>query len=388
MLRRFFVSFHADRRGISLRKGLLIRRHYDIPAKAVICAEIKHTPLLRLLRGRKVTVRTLSGEVSFYLRGDETLGFLPDSLGYPAIKPRFSSVLLGAFTRTKALGGTLLFSAAVIRVGNILGSGYYDILTELIQGAAGGLAELLSSLSIAVPKIAVVLAVFVTAAWLFAFLRNLLRLSRFVISPSREHISVSHGVITLYEAVFVRNNLTSVLQRDTAATLLMGASPVFCGRTMLFPPLCREKRRKAIRLLFSAPCENFGVKPPARALLGHISVPLGWGGACAALLVLSLMFGSDPVLLTLLWGALLLSAWNCFMYGIYMRRSGMGQSRDYLLVSARKGSELHTVYAPEKSLAYIRVDSSPFQRRGKLCDYRVRLCGRIRLRLRNISEPW
>ncbi len=388
LLRRYFVSLTVDSGRILLRKGLLLRRYYDIPSASILLVEVRRTPLLRLFRGKRVTLRTLSGSISFYLRRDEELDCIASDKWYPPLKPRISSVLAGAFARTKALGGAVLFSATVVRVGNSLGSGYYEIISEAISNAAGELSRTLQSLRITVPKIATVIAVFVSVAWLFAFLRNLIGLSRFRIYPARDFIKVSHGVITLYEMVVVRNNLNAAIRRDTAVTLLTGAAPVFCGREMILPPLRREKRRKAIRLLFSAPCEVHDIEPPAKALLGHVAVPLGWGGVSAALLILTCIFGSDPVLRTLLWGALLASAWFCVLYGVYMYRSGCGSGGGFLLISARHGTELLTVYAPEKSEAYSRYDSNLFQRRAGMCDLRINLSGRVKLRLRNISAPW
>ncbi len=388
LLRRFFVTISVSPDRILLSRGLLLRRVYDIPVAAVIRAEFRSTLLLRLLRGRRVTLHTLSGRAVFYLRKDEKLDFLCDIGRYPPIKPRLSARLAAAFAQTKALGGAVLFSAAIVRLGNILGSGYYNALFRLIADTAAGVDKLLSSLRLALPKITAALAVFAAAAWVFAFVRNLIKYSRFIIYPSRKAVAVRHGIFTLYETVVVPNNLNAAIKRDTPATLLMGAAPLFCGSSMIFPPLCRQKHRKAIRLLFSVPCEKFSIKPLAVALFGHIVLPLGWGGFFAALLVLTYISGSDPVLRTLLWGGVWICLWLCFVFGAYMHRSGCGSCGESLLLCARSGTQLLTVYAPKKSCAYLRYDSNPFQRKSHTCDMRFYISGATRLRLRNISEPW
>ncbi len=392
LLRRFFVKLSLEGDTLFLRKGFLIRRHHRIPLSAVIRADIRRAPLLRLLRGKKLTLYTLWGKVSFYLRSGEEFDILPVCRSYPPIKPRFSSVLAGAFARTKALGGTVVFSVTLVRAGSIFGSGYYDALSELIKGTAQELDELLGALRIAVPRITTLAAVFIAAAWVFAFVRNILRFARLRIYPSREMLRITHGTITLYETMLVHNDHTPVIQRDTAVTLLTDAAPVFRAGAMVIPPMRGQKRRKAMRLLCPTLC-GCEAKPPRRALFGHLAVPLGWGAASAALLILTYLTGSDPVLRTLLWGALWVSVWFCFLYGAYMRRSGLRSDDKALCVTARHGTELMTVYVPRNAFAYLRIDSNPFQRRSGMCDIRIYSRSRVKLRLRNmyekdISAPW
>ena len=384
LLRRYFVKLSAERDVICLRKGLLFQRNYRIPKSSIIRADIRRAPLLRLLRGKKVILYTFAGKITFYLHRNEPIPLFSVSKGYSTIKPRFSSVLAGAFSRTKALGGTIVFSVALIRTGSVLGSGYYDVLSELIKGTAQGLEDLLSTLRIAVPRITTILAVFVAAAWIFAFLRNLLCFSRFRIYPSRNILRTSHGVITLYETLLVLNDDVPIIQRDTIATLLTGTAPVYIAGALVLPPLRSDKRRKAMRIMHMTTQEHSCTVPPPKALFGHIAVPLGWGASAAALLILTHLTGSDPVLRTVLWTALLISAWFCILYAVYMRRSGYFSGDSYTLITARHGTELLTATIPRKALAYIRLDSNPFQRRTGMCDLHVYSRGTKRVRLRNV----
>ncbi len=393
ILRRFFVQLHVENGILLLRKGLVLRRYFRIPFKAVRRIDIRRTPLLRLLHGKKVTVHTFSGKVSFYLQRNESFSFIPHSRTYPPVKPRFSSVLAGAFSQTKALGGTILFSITTARLGSLFGNVYYDAFTKLINDTAKGLDELLAELRIAVPRITAVLAVFIAAAWLFAFVRNTIRLSRYTVVFCRESVTIRHGLITLYESIFPSDVPDAVIIRDTATTLASGAAPIYRSGKMVIPPLCGEKRRKALKLLYPAPCYDLDATPPPRAFFGHIAVPLGWGTASAALLILTYLTISDPVLRTLLWGILWVSIWFCILFGVYMRRSGITNSRHTARVAARRGSELLTAYIPHEAVAYSRTDSNPFQRKSGMCDLRLYAQGRIKLRLRNIrssdiSGPW
>ncbi len=386
LLRRYFVRQSVAGDVLYLRKGLFVRRHYRIPASAVIRMDIRRTLILRLLRGKKITLYTPSGKVSFYLHRDEMLDLLPQRKRYPVIKPHFSSVLAAAFSRTKALGGTAIFSVTLIRAGSIFGSEYYDTLSAFIKDTANGLDELLETLHIAVPGITTILAVFVAAAWVFVFVRNILRFTCFRIFPSQGILRIAHGVITIYETMLVHNDYTAVLQRDTAVTLLTDAAPVFYTGVMVLPPVHMNKRRKFMRVLRTQVDCRYEVRPPRKALFGHLAVPLGWGSASAAMLLFSYLTGSDPVLRTLLWVVLWISAWFCFLFGVYMRRSGCRVTSDAVCISARHGTELLTAYVPEKALAYLRLDCNPIQRRTGMCDMRVYFRSRTKLRLRNINK--
>ena len=67
--------------------------------------------------------------------------------------------------------------------------------------------------------------------------------------------------------------------------------------------------------------------------------------------------------------------------------------KDTLTIAARRRTALITAYIPLHGCASFRTDSNPFQRHSGMCDVRIFGAGRIKLRLRNmsqsdISEPW
>ena len=384
LLRRFFIKLKMDNGGIHLTKGLFFRRIYDIPISAVVAAEIKQAPLLRLLKGRKVTLFTLSGKTSFYLRRNESIPFLP-SLNCHAVRPKFTSVLLGAFAETRAFSGAVVFSAAISRIGTIFGSDYYDSIVNAINSTAEGISALLDSLRFTVPRITAVIAVFVAAAWVFAYIRHVMAFSRFAIRADRSFIVISRGLFTLYEQVIVRNNLPAVQIKSSAVSLLFRAAPVYCFGILTIPPLREEKLRRAISVLLKAELPNsFAQKPPPKALFGHIALPLGWGETFAALLTLCYITGKAVMLRSLLWIALSVCAWYCILYGLYMLRTGIYCTARCAVISARKGTRLITLIYPTESEALVSLDRNIFQQLNGMCDIRFYLRGKMRLRLRNM----
>lgn len=385
VFRRFFVSLKATSDSIQLRKGLIIRCYYDIPISAVISVSVKRSLLLRFLRGRKITLRTLSGKVSLYLRDHERFELFPARSFKATLRPKRGPIVLAALCSTRMLGGTVVFGTAITRIGSVFGSGYYDGIIAAIEQTAGGLNEFLDSLRITVPRVTTFLAVFAAAAWVFAFIRNLLRFSRFRLSLGRGYAVITHGFVTLYEQQVVSDYLGAAVIRENAAALILGAAPVYCHGVMLSPPLKKKKQMAVLRSFLGAKslCTR-SVKPPRKALFGHIGVPFWWAAANAALLVLYRITGLGPMLRTLLWCGLGLSLWYCVLYWIYMRRSVFSHGRDGILLSARKGTSLYTLCAPTEAERF-RIDRNPFQLKSGLCDVKLFCRGRISLRLRNIG---
>lgn len=386
VFRRFFISVDASPQGINLRKGLILRRICFVPASVIVSVQVRRTPLLRLLHGRKITVSTLSGKISFYLRDNESLAFLPPRSSR-TIRPKWGSVMLGAFCETRALGGTVVFSATLSRIGSIFGSGYYNSIIGAINKTAEGLSRLLSELRIAVPRITTVLAVFVAAAWVFAFARNLLRLSRFTVDIGKNCITTSHGILTLYEQTVISNNLNAAIVRSTAVSLLFNAAPLYCNDILLCLPLNQHDRRSFIHCLLKQRLPaRFDITPEPNAVFGHIAVPFGWGLALAAVQLLCYIRNADPILNTLLWGGIWICAWLCILFGIYMRYSGVSERSSFCIISARRGTHLYTACIPHSSTAYRRTDTNLFQLRQKQCDLRIYCRGQLKLRLRNIRS--
>ena len=388
VLRRFFVSVKTDVRGLTLRKGLIFRRLCFIPVEVITTVRIKRTPLLRLLHASKVTVSALGGKVSFYIKQNEKLGFLPQQDNAYRIRHKFSSIMFGAFCETKALGGTIIFSATLVRIGNVLGSGYYNRIISTINKTAEDLDRVLSAMRIAVPKLASVLAVFIAASWLFAFVRKLVQLYQFSISIGNRFSTASHGLFTLYEDIVVHNDLVTTFIPQNAAAILFGAAPIHCGYILFALPMKKKKQSSVLRLLLGCDIPYHpDQSPPKEALFGHIAVPFGWGITNAAALLLCYITGADPILRTILWSAVWICIWYCVLFAIFMKRTGLTvQNNDLCIISARHGLALHTAFVPKGNMIYRRKDTNPIQAKKGMCDIRIFCRGKYRQRLRNMYD--
>lgn len=390
LLRRFFVRLRFERGLIILEKGLVIRRRAVVPMSCVTRVEIRRGLLLRILRGKKITVGTLSGKMEFYLRKNEELPFLPKNRGH-VIRPERSSVFFGAFTDTRALSGVILFSLTIYRIGKIFGGSYADRIISAISDTAAELAHTLELIHIAVPRAAALGAVFLLTAWGFAFLVKLMGMADFRVSSRGGFVTVRRGIITLYEYVVVLNNLDAVISCNTVSSLAAKKAPLYARGTMIFPPVGKELSRRLITSLCGLPRENSPeTKPPVRALFGHCALPLGWAGGFAAALILTELalhfelIPSAELLKVVLWYGLLASLWAVFAYGLYWKFSGISEGEKLLVISARKGNRLYGGYIPKRAAVLEAVSQNPFQRRSGLCDHTVTLYGKRKFRLRNV----
>lgn len=388
VLRRIFLRTELSPGNIVVTKGLLLRRRCEIPFAAVTKIEIRRTLVLRLLRGKRVEISTLSGGVFFYMRNNERLPFLPDYDGIHIKAGVFQSIA-GAFVDTRALSGVITFGLFLNRIGGVFGSESFDRIMSAMLGAAEGLSQTLGALHIGVPRITALAAVFVGAAWLFVFFRKALGMLRFRLSCESGFITIQRGVFTLYEYRLVRNNLTACLRCDTLTTLLLRSAPLYCHDVMLFPPVSRRTADRILSKMCRLPLPQEGrIKPPFSAIFGHCAVPLGWLAGFAAALALTFIaepIGADLVQ-SLLWSGVVISLWFTVTYAIYMRMSGASREHGMTGLAFRRGARLYTAVIPDVKIPMKKIGRNIFQKFSGMCDITLAVAGRRRYKLRNVPH--
>lgn len=388
ILRRFFAEIRFSDSAVFLRKGIFFRRESRLPLSALTYAEIKRTPLLRVLRGKQVTLHSAAGNLVFFLRKWETLPFLPENRGAP-LRPKRREILLAAFSDTRALSGIVIFSGTLSRIGKILGGEYYNRVILTITDTAERLAAVLDILHIYVPRITAVLAVFVVAAWLFSLLLKLLQLSRFTVFRGSETLTVRRGIFTLYEHTLVLNAINAAVSEKGVTAALIGYAPLYVRGVMIYPAADVHTAQRLARVLCRLPEAGKTVlRPPKKALFGHIAVPLGWGAALLGVIALchaAFYLGylpKMPVLRSLLWCGSALCGWLVFAQLIYMRRSFISAGENALCITARKGARLVSATLPYSNAARFEENQSLFQKRSGVFDFAVfvKQGGSIKLR--------
>lgn len=388
ILRRFFVRLEFSENEIILEKGIFLRRKSVLPLKSIVRVSSERPLLLRIFAAKKITVYAVRGKITLYLRKTEQLPFLPEIRSVP-LKPRFSAVMFGAFTDTRALGGIALLAAFLRRISSIFGGEYFDNIISAISDTAETLTNALSMLHIAVPRIAAVLAVFVLAAWSLAFVRKLLRLANHRAARHGNLLHVQSGVITLYEHTLVLNSAAAVSVSPLSAVLAKRA-PIYLRGVMIFPSAPSDKAPKIIRALCNIPVDNVPqIKPPKSSFFGFCAAPFWWAVGLSAALVLvylSKSFRRAMLLKTVLYCALIISLYAVLVCLAYMKHSGIAAGKSAVSVSSRRSLRLFTSVVPRGTIVENTVSQSLFQKRGGLCNCRLATAERTRFTARHLVK--
>lgn len=378
VLRKFFVNLRFSDKEISLEKGLILKRLSVMPLNSVVRITSRRTLFLRIFGAKEISVFSLNGTLKFYLKKSDRLPFLPKPCQAVA-KPRFREIAFGAFIDTRALGGVFVFAAVLRKLSVIIGSEYVSELTAVFIKTAAELEKALGFFKVAVPRVAITLAVFALGSWVLAYIRKLLRLSEFRVSKADGLLFIESGVLTLYEHVLVSNSAASsecaVIRCDTLTTVLARRAPLYFRGIMVCP--CSKRMELPAKRLSS----------PKRAFFGHIAAPLAWLGAFAAALVaIGLTDHSAMLLKTVLYSGVIVNLYTAVLYLLYMRRSGAAFGEKLLSVSARRGLRLYTVVFPRNALIGTNVSQSVFQRWSGSCNYKISLTERRKFTVRQLPK--
>ncbi len=310
--------------------------------------------------------------------------------GYKLI-PQKRSVIFSAFTDTRALSGVVIFSITLLRLGNLSESYYRQLISALIT-TADEMSNILRLFDVTIPQIAALSVVFVSVAWLFAFVRKMIRLMRFTVYLSHQGITVTHGIITLYEYTLVQNDLPPITCCDTLSTLVTGAAPLYCGKRMIFTAADISTRNRLLKKLLGASPPKRSVTPPPQAMFGHCAAPLGWLAATVTTALLLWagehygMIGYSSPLRSVLWLCAAVSLWYALTYAVYMLHSFVSAGKYMSVITHRRTARLYTVYIPQSTTGYYAVTTNPFQRRSQLCDAVITSLPHSKLKLRNVQQ--
>lgn len=378
ILRRLFVKLDISDKEISLEKGLLFKRLSVLPLASVVRVTSRRTLLMRIFQAKELKIFTLGGSIRFYLPKNEPLRFLPEKRDVIS-RPRFREVMFGAFIDTRALGGVFVFAAVLRRIAAVFGREYLEKILSVLSQTADELEKALGFFRVAVPRIAVIAAVFALGAWLFAYAIKLARLSRFKVSRSGDMLFAESGIVTLYEHALVLNS-AAVIRCDTLTTIPLRRAPLYLRGVMIAP--CAKRAE-----LCGAEQPKSRLVSPKRAFLGHIAVPLSWFGAFSSALAALYLFNIPAALLkTALYYGAIVNLFTAALYLLYMSRSGLFFGEELAAVCARRGLRLYT--AVFSRVAVIRTENSQsvFQLRSGLCNFALSLAEGRKMTARQLAK--
>lgn len=387
-LRKLFVRLDFTEKYLHLKKGVILRRFSVIPLSSIVRVTSERSLIMRIFGAKKITVFTVRGKVTFYLRKSEKLPFLPE-IRSVLVKPRFSEVMFGAFADTRALGGIALLAAFLHRLSSLFGGEYFDRVMSAISDTAETLSNVLSVLHIAVPRIAALLAVFVLAAWSLAFARKLLRLAKLRAARHGDLLRVQSGVITLYDHTLVLNS-AAALSVSPLSAMLVKRAPLYLRGVMIYPAVSKARSAKLIRVLCNIPIDSAPrLKPPKSSFFGFCAAPFWWTvgfSAALALVYISESLRSAMLLKTALYCGLIISLYAVVVSLVCMSRSGLNVGERTVKLSMRRGLRLSAYSVPHRTIVEETFSQSIFQRRSGLCHIRLATAERSRLTARQLIK--
>lgn len=385
ILRRLFVELNITETEICLVKGLFIKRAAVLPSSSIVRITVRRTLVMRLLRAKEVTVFTLGGKIVFYLSKKETLPLMPESRD-AVLKPRFFETTFGAFVDTRALGGLFVFAAALRRVSALFGGEYFDRVVTALTNTANDLERALRFFHITIPRIAVTIGVFALGAWVFAFVRKRVRLSRFRVFTETDsfRIIVTSGFFTLYEHALVPN--TAAVRVETLISLVTRRAPLYLRGVMICPCVRRDTLPKTLKALCGFELPQNRVTSPKRAFFGHILAPLAWLGVFAAALFAAYRLDYSELLKIALYSGVIVKLYTIVLYLLYMSRSGIAVSVEFARITARRGLRLYTAVFPRSACERSTKTQSVFQKRTGLCHGKLTIIAAGSFTARQISK--
>lgn len=385
ILRKFFVKLNLSSKQISLEKGLILKRTSVMPLSCIVRITARRTLLLRIFGAKEISVFSLNGTLKFYLKKSGRLSFLPKPCQTVA-KPRFREIAFGAFIDTRALGGVFVFAAVLRKLSVIIGGEYVSELIAVFTKTAAELEKALGFFKVAVPRIAITLAVFALGSWVFAYIRKLLRLSGFRVSKADGLLFIESGVLTLYEHVLVSNSAAAVYC-DTITCLAARRAPLYLRGVMLCPCVKRGELEKTLKTLCGFKIPPNRLSPPSRAFLGYTAAPLTWAGVFGALLIAAYHIDFSVMLLkTVLYSGMIISLYTAVLYLLYMYRSSVSADENFTAISSRRGLRLYTAVFPNRIVTESTFSQSIFQRSRRLCGCRLSLIERRSFTARQLPK--
>lgn len=374
ILRKIFVELEITKTEIRLVKGLVVKRAVVLPRASIVRVTVRRTLVMRLLGAREVTVFTLGGKISFFLSANEPLPLIPQSCS-AEFAPRFLETAFGAFVDTRALGGLFVFSAALRRVSAVFGGEYFDRVINALTKTANDLEKALKFFQITIPKIAITIGVFTLGAWIFAYIKKLLRLARFRVFTETDgsRVIVSSGVFTLYEHALVPNS--AAVAAETLTSLVTRRAPLYLRGVMICPCVKRKLLPRTLERLCGFKLPKNRVKSPKRAFFGHIASPLSWLGALVLGLLIAYRLEYSELLKIALYCGIIVNLYTVALYLLFMNRSGVALEDNFAAVISRRGLRLYTAVFPRSACVRSTITQSIFQRRSGLCNRKIAVVG-------------
>ena len=406
-LRWRFQFYRYDEQGLTVRRGVLIRRTVTIPQSSISTLTVEESFYLRPFRAVHLLADTDAGpfqraDCQLTLHREDACGLLERHGREPNLKPRlyrprWTELAFLSIIVSNTLTGVVFLATFINKAGELLGEEFQRCLLVGLEGVAGLLAFL--------PQTGAVLALILMGGWLVGFARNFVRFIRFTVRREEGALTIRSGWLTRRTYSCRVDAVNFLDYRQSILTRMMGLYMVFVqcvgygkggALAVLVPAADTRSCRRTMRMLLP---EMAGrprqIRPPCGSVIRYAMFPF-W--ACllvpAAAAAACRLFPDWQQLIVFLGLMLALPfVWLLILRIIDCCTAGIAVSSRQLTLRYSRGYTFHTVIVPRERVNYVRIRYSIFQKWAGNCDVLVYTYGEVghchkveNLRLQEVRE--
>lgn len=371
--------FHS----VGVREGLFVRRTLHLCADDAASVEVERSPLLWLLRARRIRISTAGlrrrTDAVLYLTASRTRRlFSLNTKAYTRHRAALWPVTVLALTGSNAAVGLLTVAPLLRQMSLVLGETFSQNVAAVGDTLWAGLPPLLRTA-----------ANLVLLGWLVAALRTFFRYVGFYAQREGNQLHLVSGLFTRRDVLIDCAKITAVERRQTLTMQLLGVSSAVItaagyGRdTGTRPVLIPAARPRALQNTLSRLLPEYphcAALVPALSRARYVWAPLTFLGATAVL--------ADRLWPPLIAAMAAVGAWWLLIRLLGQDRAGFGITDTAVTVCYPRGLALYRVQLPRCVTDCISVTQSPVQRWTGTCTVQVRCFGEKRRRHRVWGLPY
>lgn len=376
-LRWFCTRYSLSSRAISVSTGVLARRQFILPFRAICAASAEKKFFYRPFGAVKVLLDTNAGalrgaDLSLTLRQKDYCLLFHYLNRHPkravSYHPGKLRLVFFSLLFSSTLSGALLLATLVVQSGKLLGRSLQDEILVTVT-------DLSQRLALGIPPLAIVFSLLLLTGWLFSFLGNLFRHLRFSVRRSGKFIGIRSGMFTLRRHFVNADKINYCDLRQNLLMKLFSVMSVHVNCTgygkskneipVFVPVTTKISVYSSLMLLLPAfKSEKITVRPLKRSWFRFMWFPvIGLSLLPIAALILHYFL---PLLDSFtFFGAIMAGIplfWLLIVKFIALFTTGVTMGDTHVFLQYCKGFSFHTLIIPREKIAKIIQSQSIFQR--------------------------
>lgn len=382
-----FQFYTVDEHGLTVYKGILIKRQTAIPCFAMSTL-MRHEPFyLRPFKAVHVYADTDAGSIrraDCQITVSRSAASMLAASPFPSkpaanqrlYRPKWYDIGILSIFVSSTFTGAMFLVAFFGKGGDVFGRDFQDVFLNRLEGIARWLSF--------IPEAAALLAIVIFLCWLIGAVHSFLCYINFSAMREEKVLRIRYGWLSIRRYSLRTDAVNYLDLRQTIVARLLGLYIVFiqCAgyaknkdeHAVLIPAANRKAAGRYLRLLLPEFRQRpRQIKPPPGSIVRYAMMPF-W---CSLLIptaawILSQWF-ADFRTLILFFGlmATLPFVWLLVVRIVDCSTEGIAVSKHYITLYYAVGYAFHTVIVPREKINYIRIRSSIFQKWSGNCDLLV-----------------